>query len=64
MVIGHLQANTALARAVLEALVPRLPERLEGCGCGAALKDALITRPEAIPERARQDLAPILGKYV
>ena len=43
--------------------VERLPyERT--CECASALKYALITRPDAIPARTREELAPIVGKYL
>jgi len=29
-----------------------------------ALRDAIITSPESIPENVKRDLAPIVGKYV
>ena len=32
--------------------------------CGNALATAIITRPEAIPDQTRRDLAPIIGKYL
>jgi len=34
------------------------------CECATALKHALITRPEAIPEQTRKTLAPIVGRYL
>ena len=34
------------------------------CGCKDALATALITRPDAVPERVKRDLAPIVGRYL
>ena len=63
MVVETLQANAVTAQRTIAELVPRLPiER--GCECAAALAAAIITRPEAIPERVRAELAPLIGKYV
>ena len=63
MVVETLQANAATAQRTIAELVPRLPiER--GCECAAALASAIITRPEAIPEQVRAELAPLIGKYV
>ena len=63
MVVETLQANAATAQRTIAELVPRLPiER--GCECAAALAAAIITRPEAIPEQVRAELAPLIGKYV
>jgi 5'-methylthioadenosine phosphorylase len=61
-IIAHLLANTALAKEILNVLLPRLTARR--CGCGSALKHALITRPEAMPQETRAALAPIIGKYI
>ena len=63
MVVETLQANAVTAQRTIAELVPRLPiER--GCECAAALAAAIITRPEAIPEQVRAELAPLIGKYV
>jgi 5'-methylthioadenosine phosphorylase len=58
-VLEHLHANTALAKRILAALAAALPDTL-GCDCAAALKNALITQPDAIPESVRRDLALLL----
>ncbi len=34
------------------------------CGCSEALKYAIVTDPEVIPEETKDDLEPIIGKYV
>ena len=48
---------------IIAAAVESLPfDRT--CKCGSALRHALITRPDAIPARLKQDLAPLIGKYV
>jgi 5'-methylthioadenosine phosphorylase len=63
-VIGVLTQNTARAKAVLRAAVKRLPSGPPGCECGRALKSALMTAPELVPEQTKRDLAPIIGKYI
>jgi 5'-methylthioadenosine phosphorylase len=63
MIIGHLLANTALAKDILRELIAALPAE-RTCGCGSALKDALLTRPEAIPPKTRKALAPLIGRYM
>jgi hypothetical protein len=37
---------------------------VRGCGCASALKDAIITDRARIPERVRNELKPIIGKYL
>src|SRR5688572_6842133 len=63
MVIGNLLQNAETAQRIIASAVARLPyERT--CECASALKHALITRPEAIPDQVKKDLAPLVGKYL
>jgi len=34
------------------------------CACANALATALVTRPEAVPDQTKRDLAPIIGRYM
>jgi 5'-methylthioadenosine phosphorylase len=34
------------------------------CECATALKYAIITRPDVVPEQTKKALAPIIGKYM
>jgi 5'-methylthioadenosine phosphorylase len=63
MVIANLVHNARTAQQIIAGAVERLPyERT--CECASALKFALITRPDAIPESTRKELAPLVGKYL
>ena len=63
MIIANLMQNARTAQQVISTAVDRLPfDRT--CECATALKHALITRPEAVPERTRKKLAPIVGRYL
>jgi 5'-methylthioadenosine phosphorylase len=63
MIIGNLTQNARTAQQVIAAAVERLPfERT--CECASALQHAIITRPDAISDAARRDLAPIVAKYL
>jgi 5'-methylthioadenosine phosphorylase len=63
MVIANLMQNARTAQQIIAGAVGRLPyERT--CECATALKYALITRPDAIPDQVKRDLAPIVGKYL
>ena len=63
MIVANLVANARTAQQVIADAVDRLPyERT--CECAAALAHAIITRPEAIPDHVKRDLAPILGRYL
>jgi 5'-methylthioadenosine phosphorylase len=62
-ILAVLSANVDLAKETVARVAGRLPTR-EGCRCGSALADAIITDRAAIPETVRRDLAPIIGRYV
>jgi 5'-methylthioadenosine phosphorylase len=62
-VVAILRQNAATARAILRAAVTRIPgERT--CACAHALRDAIITARESVPDKLKRDLAPIVGKYL
>ena len=63
LVVSNLFENAAKSKEVFRELVPRIPAGRE-CPCASALKSAIITSHERIPERARQRLSFILDKYV
>ncbi len=63
MIIGTLNRNSAMAQQIIAGAVETLPyERT--CECASALKYALITRPDVVPDQTKKDLAPIIGKYI
>jgi 5'-methylthioadenosine phosphorylase len=61
-IIGNLDKNAATARAVLRAAVRRLPIPRD-CECAHALRFALVTAPELVPDETKRDLWPIIGRY-
>jgi 5'-methylthioadenosine phosphorylase len=63
MVMSTLSKNAATAQRIIAGAVERLPyERT--CECASALKYALVTRPEMVPDQIKKDLAPIIGRYI
>jgi 5'-methylthioadenosine phosphorylase len=62
-VIKVLLANADVARQAIQKLVPALPEA-RACDCQHALRDAIITNRDVIPEQVKKDLAILVGKYV
>ena len=62
-IMGVLGRNAETARKVLRAAVRRLPIP-RGCECATALKYALITPPELVPEALKRELEPIVGRYM
>ena len=63
MVVQNLLKNVSNSREMLRRVLPRLGEPA-GCGCGSALKDAIITNPEVIPPEVKEKLSPLVGKYL
>jgi 5'-methylthioadenosine phosphorylase len=63
MVIRILQANTELAQEVIKDLVHRI-SATRSCTCGQALKNALITRPELIPDETRRKLSVLVDRHL
>ena len=65
IVMGNLSANSANAQRVIKRVVEGIPlgteERSEAF---AALRYAIITSPDLIPQKTREDLGIIIGKYV
>lgn len=62
-IIANLTQNARTAQQVIAGAVARLPiDRT--CECASALKHAIITRPDAIPDAVKRELAPIVRKYV
>jgi len=63
LIVANLMQNATTAqRAIAEAV-----GRISGprtCACKDALATAIITRPEHVPAQTKQDLAPIVGKYL
>ncbi len=63
MIVANLTQNAAMAQKIIADAVGRVPSA-RSCECAQALKTAIITRPDAIPEKTKQELAPIVGKYL
>ncbi len=63
MVVANLSKNALTAQRVVSETVSHLPVP-RTCECATALASAIITRPETIPEQTKEELAPIVGKYV
>jgi 5'-methylthioadenosine phosphorylase len=62
-VLAVLQNNVKLAKRTIGAAVAVLTEQ-RTCSCASALKDAIITDRRLIPRKLRQELKPIIGKYL
>ncbi len=63
MIIGNLLQNVAASKDLLRNLIPRL-NGTRDCPCATALKDAIITSQDRVPEDLKRKLAPITGRYL
>jgi len=63
MVVDNLRLGIENIKRILRHAITRMP-KARNCICASALKNAIITSPELIPEQVKKDLAPIIGKYV
>src|SRR3954471_10377492 len=63
LIVANLMQNAKTAQQIIAGAVERLPYD-RTCECASALKYAIITRPEHVPDSVKQRLAPIIGKYM
>jgi 5'-methylthioadenosine phosphorylase len=63
MIVGNLIQNSRNAQTLIVQTVEDLADR-GSCGCGDALKNALITDRNAIPADTIARLQHIVGKYL
>jgi 5'-methylthioadenosine phosphorylase len=63
LIIANLMHNAVTAQKTIAEAVGRLTGP-RTCGCKDALATAMITRPEHVPAQTKQELAPIIGKYM
>ena len=62
LVFTNLLENVELSKKIVQDSVQIIPEdRL--CACGTALKDAIVTAPDNIPDHRIEQLGLILGNY-
>jgi len=62
-IVAVLNQNAANACKVVKAAVAALPTE-RNCACASALKYAILTSPNAIPEATRERLDLLVGKYL
>jgi 5'-methylthioadenosine phosphorylase len=62
-IIANLTQNAENACSVVSKAVAAMPET-RNCKCGSALKHALITNRDAVPDATRKKLELLVGKYL
>lgn len=63
MVVKRLRENVARAGQLVREALPALAYAPD-CACGDSLRDAIVTRPDAIPTATRQRLGLLLAPYL
>jgi len=64
MLIENLRSNAAVTKQALTYLAPMIAQQQERiCKCASALKSAVITQRDYIPESLKKDLNLLIGKY-
>ena len=63
MIVANLLRNVEVSRRAVRLALARLPQTRE-CACRDALRDAIITPMDQVPEPAKLRLAPIIEKYL
>ena len=63
MIVSNLAKTVVVAQRTVRLALAGLPTRRD-CLCASALRDALITPLDIVPEETKSNLAPIIGKYI
>jgi 5'-methylthioadenosine phosphorylase len=63
MVMRTIDANTDLAQRAIRRLVSEVPDE-RPCDCGHALRSALTTSPNHIPDDVRERLSLLIDRYI
>jgi len=63
MIIQNLNKNIKVVKDLIKNVIPLIPKG-RNCLCADALKNAIITQKELIPEKRKRDLELIIGKYI
>ncbi len=63
IVLANLQKGVDTAKKILKLTLPSILQSRD-CACATALKNAIVTSPQYIPEKAKENLALLIGKYI
>ena len=63
MILANLRKGVDTAKKILKLIIPSIPQPRD-CACATALKDAIVTAPKYIPDKAKEDLDLLIGKYL
>jgi 5'-methylthioadenosine phosphorylase len=63
MIVANLLRNVEVSRRAVRLALTRLPSVRE-CPCRDALRDAIVTSMDLVPDETKDRLAPIIAKYL
>lgn len=63
MILTNLRKGVDTGKRILELVMPRIPQERD-CACATALERAIATAKKYIPDKAKEDLGLLIGKYV
>ena len=63
MILENLSKNTAFAQAGLLTILETLGDE-RNCTCGSAISKAIVTAADRVPAAIKEELKPIIGKYI
>jgi 5'-methylthioadenosine phosphorylase len=64
MIVDVLNKNAKTAQQIIKNVVNKIGDEIPDCDCREALKNAIITSPDAISEEIKKKLNIIVGKYI
>ncbi|MCL0095564.1 S-methyl-5'-thioadenosine phosphorylase [Dehalococcoidia bacterium] len=62
-ILAILAENISTAKEIIKIASPRIPSRRD-CECAHALRTGMVTPPGLIPERMKEELAVLIGRYL
>jgi 5'-methylthioadenosine phosphorylase len=63
MVMQNFSKNIDRAKSIIKRVVREIPDK-RSCSCCSALQNAIVTDRTMIPAKLKEDLKPIIGKYI
>lgn len=63
LILQNMRKNVTAAKEIIKAVVAKMDDARE-CICSLALKDAIVTRADAIDQNTKKKLDIIIGKYI
>jgi len=64
MIIDNLNKNAENVKKIIREAIPEIIKSKRNCSCCRALENAIITRNNLIPDKIKEDLNIIIGKYI